>query len=390
MVPTNADQVGADDVEGVVVPKLYFRPTAQAQHDGEPPITIAPIGESVPHEGLMATRPATRPDAAPSEVACPSRAARARLERLRDGHATSLGAASGMVAGLVAITPSCGSLSPLGAIVMGAVAGVVCAWAVGLKYRFGYDDSLDVVGVHLVGGLVGTLGIGLLATAAAPTGVDGLLYGGGVDQLGRQLLGGGVVLVYAFVVSGIIGLVVDKLMGFRIDEEHEVSGIDLVVHAETAYDLHATAGARSARSRDPGLPSPATRSERNHAMKLVTAVIKPHKWEDVRAALETFGVTGMTVSEVSGYGRQKGHTEVYRGAEYDIALVPKIRIEIVVDDADADDVVDAIVAQRAQTGRIGDGKVWVAPGRDGGAGPHRRPRRRRDLTPAEPRADRRR
>jgi nitrogen regulatory protein P-II 1 len=95
-------------------------------------------------------------------------------------------------------------------------------------------------------------------------------------------------------------------------------------------------------------------------MKLVTAVIKPHKWEDVRAALETVGVTGMTVSEVSGYGRQKGHTEVYRGAEYDIALVPKIRVEIVVDAADADEVVSTIVSS-AQTGRIGDGKVWVTP-----------------------------
>ncbi|WP_395694216.1 ammonium transporter [Nocardioides sp.] len=168
------------------------------------------------------------------------------LERFRDGHATSLGAASGMVAGLVAITPSCGSLTPLGAAAMGAVAGVVCAWAVGLKYRFRYDDSLDVVGVHLVGGLVGTLGIGLIATAAAPTGVDGLFYGGGLDQLGRQLVGAVAVLVYALVVSGVIGLVVDKLLGFRIDEEHEVSGIDMVVHAETAYDLHATAGTRSA------------------------------------------------------------------------------------------------------------------------------------------------
>jgi nitrogen regulatory protein P-II 1 len=95
-------------------------------------------------------------------------------------------------------------------------------------------------------------------------------------------------------------------------------------------------------------------------MKLVTAVIKPHKWEDVRAALEAFGVTGMTVSEVSGYGRQKGHTEVYRGAEYDVALVPKIRVEILVDDPDADDVT-GIVTKSAQTGRIGDGKVWVVP-----------------------------
>ena len=95
-------------------------------------------------------------------------------------------------------------------------------------------------------------------------------------------------------------------------------------------------------------------------MKLVTAVIKPHKWEDVRAALEAYGVTGMTVSEVSGYGRQKGHTEVYRGAEYDIALVPKVKVEIVVDDTDADSVV-GVIAKSAATGRIGDGKVWVSP-----------------------------
>ncbi|MCW2757871.1 MAG: nitrogen regulatory protein [Nocardioidaceae bacterium] len=95
-------------------------------------------------------------------------------------------------------------------------------------------------------------------------------------------------------------------------------------------------------------------------MKLVTAVVKPHKWEDVRSALEAAGVTGMTVSEVSGYGRQKGHTEVYRGAEYDINLVPKVRIEIVVDDDEAQRVTDTIVTA-AQTGRIGDGKVWVVP-----------------------------
>ena len=166
-------------------------------------------------------------------------------ERVRDGHPTSLGAASGMVAGLVAITPSCASLTPLGALVMGAAAGAICALAVGFKYKFGYDDSLDVVGVHMVGGIVGTVGIGLLASKAAPGGIDGLLYGGSVDQLGKQVLSAGVVLVYAFVTSGIIALVVDRLMGFRIGEEHEVSGIDLIVHAETAYDLHATAGTRS-------------------------------------------------------------------------------------------------------------------------------------------------
>ncbi|MGH3358383.1 MAG: P-II family nitrogen regulator [Nocardioidaceae bacterium] len=94
-------------------------------------------------------------------------------------------------------------------------------------------------------------------------------------------------------------------------------------------------------------------------MKLVTAVIKPHKWEDVREALETFGVSGMTVTEASGYGRQKGHTEVYRGAEYDVALVPKLRVEIVVEDGEEADVVNVVV-KSAQTGKIGDGKIWVS------------------------------
>jgi len=95
-------------------------------------------------------------------------------------------------------------------------------------------------------------------------------------------------------------------------------------------------------------------------MKLITAVVKPHKWEDVREALETFGVAGMTVTEASGYGRQKGHTEVYRGAEYDVTLVPKIRVDVVVDDSDVSDVVN-VITKAAQTGKIGDGKVWVMP-----------------------------
>jgi Amt family ammonium transporter len=158
-------------------------------------------------------------------------------ERIRDGHATSLGAASGVVAGLVAITPACSSVTPLGAIVVGAVAGVVCALAVGLKYRFGYDDSLDVVGVHLIGGLWGTLSVGLLASAATTAGVDGLFYGGGLDQLWRQAVGAFAVLIFSFVVTYVIGTIIQKTMGFRISEEDEVAGIDSVEHAETAYDF---------------------------------------------------------------------------------------------------------------------------------------------------------
>ncbi|MEZ0580325.1 ammonium transporter [Nocardioides sp. MH1] len=165
------------------------------------------------------------------------------VERVRDGHATSFGAASGAVAGLVAITPSCGTVMPVGAMVVGIAAGATCALAVGLKYHFGYDDSLDVVGVHLVGGLVGTLLIGLLASADV-TSVDGLLYGGGASQLGKQLVAAGVTLVFSFVMTAAIAWVLEKTMGFRIHEDHEASGVDLVIHAETAYDLHVAAGGR--------------------------------------------------------------------------------------------------------------------------------------------------
>jgi Amt family ammonium transporter len=163
-------------------------------------------------------------------------------ERIRDGHATSLGAASGVVAGLVAITPSCSSVTPIGAILIGAIAGVVCALAVGLKYKLGYDDSLDVVGVHLVGGLWGTISVGFFASAATTAGVDGLFYGGGVDQLWRQVVGALAVLVFSFVVTFIIGTVIQKTMGFRITEEDEVAGIDSIEHAETAYDFASLGG----------------------------------------------------------------------------------------------------------------------------------------------------
>jgi len=159
------------------------------------------------------------------------------VEKVRDGHATTLGAASGIVAGLVAITPSCSSVSPVGAIILGAVAGVICALAVGLKYRFGYDDSLDVVGVHLVGGLVGTLLIGFLATDAAPAGVNGLFYGGGLTQFWSQLIAAVAVMAYSFAMALVIGLVIHKTMGMRIPEDDEIAGIDLTTHAESAYEL---------------------------------------------------------------------------------------------------------------------------------------------------------
>jgi Amt family ammonium transporter len=164
------------------------------------------------------------------------------VEKIRDGHATTLGAASGAVAGLVAITPACASVDPLGAIFVGVAAGALCALAIGLKYRLGFDDSLDVVGVHLVGGIVGSLIIGFLATSAVTgiltgSGPSGLFYGGGLAQLGKQAIAAGAVGLYSFVLTWLIGKAIDKTVGFRVPLEDEVNGIDTTTHAESAYDF---------------------------------------------------------------------------------------------------------------------------------------------------------
>ncbi len=181
------------------------------------------------------------------------------VERIRDGHATTLGAASGMIAGLVAITPACSSVTPLGAIAVGAIAGALCATAVNMKYRFGYDDALDVVGVHLVGGLAGTLLVGLFASEVAPAGVDGLFYGGGLDQLGRQAVGALAVLVYSFVASLALAWLVQRTLGFRITPEEESEGVDETQHAESGY--HFGGGGRSARR------SPARTTSSEHVLE---------------------------------------------------------------------------------------------------------------------------
>jgi Amt family ammonium transporter len=152
------------------------------------------------------------------------------VERLRDGHATSVGAASGVVAGLVAITPACGNLTPGWSLVVGAIAGVLSALAIGLKYKFGYDDSLDVVGVHLVAGLWGTVALGFFATDA------GLFVGGDYKQLVVQIVIAGVALLFTAVLTTIIAFVV-KPLGWRVSKEDEDTGIDETEHAETAYEL---------------------------------------------------------------------------------------------------------------------------------------------------------
>ncbi|MFF5422811.1 MULTISPECIES: ammonium transporter [unclassified Streptomyces] len=178
-------------------------------------------------------------------------------EKLRHGAFTTLGAASGAVAGLVAITPAGGSCSPLGAIAIGAVAGLVCAMAVGLKYKLGYDDSLDVIGVHLVGGVIGSLLVGFFATGGVQSDAKGLFYGGGFEQLGKQAVGVLAVLAYSLIVSAVLALVIDRTMGMRVSEDDEVSGIDQVEHAETAYDFSGAGGGTAPRTTATAAPAPA-------------------------------------------------------------------------------------------------------------------------------------
>jgi Amt family ammonium transporter len=179
-------------------------------------------------------------------------------EKVRDGHATSLGAASGVVAGLVAITPAAGALSPVGSLALGLVAGALCALAVGLKYRLGYDDSLDVVGVHLVAGLWGTVAIGLLGTET------GLLYGGGIQQLVVQMVIALVAVALSGLVTAVVALALKATLGWRISEDEETAGIDQNVHAETGYDW-GSLGAAIGRGPAPAVPAaaPATPKEVN-------------------------------------------------------------------------------------------------------------------------------
>jgi Amt family ammonium transporter len=159
-------------------------------------------------------------------------------ERIVNGKATTLGAASGAVAGLVAITPCAGYVSPLGSIAIGLLAGMICAYACRLKFRFGFDDALDVVGVHLVGGFVGTLCVGLFSTTLINSaGTNGLFYGGGFTLLGKQFVVSVAVISYSFAATLLIALVVRAIMGLRVTEDEELAGLDTTMHAETAYEI---------------------------------------------------------------------------------------------------------------------------------------------------------
>jgi len=160
------------------------------------------------------------------------------FERVKESYPTTLGAASGAVAGLVAITPCAGFVTPMASLAIGAIAGIVCALAVRLKFKLKYDDSLDVLGVHGVGGLIGMVLLGLFATKSInPNGADGLFAGGGFKFLGLEVLAAGVTVVFAFCATWVIAKVIDMTMGLRVSHEQEFTGLDLTQHAESAYSL---------------------------------------------------------------------------------------------------------------------------------------------------------
>jgi Amt family ammonium transporter len=157
---------------------------------------------------------------------------------MKGGHATTLGAASGLVAGLVAITPCAGFVGGLAPIIIGFLAGAICFLAIQLKFKFGYDDSLDVVGVHMVGGMVGSLLLGVFAdTAVNPLGANGTLLGGGLTLLGKQAVAVAATLVWSFTISFLLAKIIDATVGLRCSPEEEATGLDLTQHAETAYSF---------------------------------------------------------------------------------------------------------------------------------------------------------
>ncbi len=186
---------------------------------------------------LSAGKPAAIVMVTTFTATCAATLAWLAVERLKDGHVTGTGAAAGAITGLVAITPACGAVTPIGAIFVGAIPALICPLAVGLKHRFGYDDSTDVVGVHLVGGIIGTLLIGFFAGSSMPNGQNGIFYGGGIGLLGKQAAAAGSVLVYSFTLAFIIAFAIKKTMGIRISPEDEEIGIDAKLHRDPAYEL---------------------------------------------------------------------------------------------------------------------------------------------------------
>ena len=225
--------------------------------------------------------------------------------------------------------------------------------------RLKVDDPVGAISVHGVCGTWGTLSIALFAQyddAFLGREDAGLFYGGGLDQLWTQLTFVGAHFVFVAGAAGLLFLLIKKTIGLRVTPEEEQAGLDVEEHGAPGYGLELPGGYR--RRSDP-VPRPRPAEGAEPMLNLVTAVIKPFALDAVKDALKGVGVQGITITEVKGFGRQGGHTETYRGAEYSIDFVPKVKVEVLVADDELDAVVEALVTS-ARTGKIGDGKVWVS------------------------------
>ncbi len=286
------------------------------------------------------------------------------------------------LAGLVAITAPCDVTDGFGAIVIGAVAGLLVVFGVWLlDYKLHVDDPVGAVAVHMMNGIWGTIAVGLFATSSAPgSEIDGLFYGGGFEQLGLQLLGVVTVGAWAAVCITITFMVIKATVGLRVTEEEEIIGLDATEHGlASAYsgfsimDVSNTMTMDVNENTDLGIADyeNASDAQRNASVKVVSAlpkettgmykvvvVAKLSRYDKLRKAMNELGVTGMTVTQVMGCGIQRGAGEKYRGVEMDATLLPKVKLEIIGGNIPLEKVIET-ARKTLYTGRIGDGKIFV-------------------------------
>ena len=283
---------------------------------------------------------------------------------------------NGCLAGLVAITGGCAYVSIVSSLIIGAVSGVIVVFAVVFFDRIHIDDPVGATSVHLCCGVFGTLCVGLFAQEGVTTlsGRSGLLFGGGAGLLGVELLGIAAVGAFTFASSALVWLILKKTMGIRVSREEELQGLDIGEHGNAAYPDFAPAAPTAELDGEPGMPAPAPaaaeavsadaavpvehRVRTGPKLTKVTIVASQARFSQLQEALERLGITGLTVTNVFGYGAQKGHRTYYRGAPVEARLLPKLKVDIVVSKVPVAEVV-AAARRSLYTGSIGDGKIFI-------------------------------
>ena len=295
------------------------------------------------------------------------------------------------LAGLVAITAPCDVTDAFGSIIIGAVAGLLVVFGVWLlDYKLHIDDPVGAVAVHMMNGIWGTIATGLFATTSAPgnDSVVGLFYGGGFHQLGLQLLGFASVAAWATITMIIVFTIIKAIFGLRVSEEEEIEGLDLKEHglasAYSGFSIVDMSSAMMDANENTNLGvseyDKASEAQKKASVPVVDAakemrqngivtetginkvviITKLSRYDKIKRALNELGVTGITVTQVSGCGIQKGTGEMYRGVEMDMTLLPKIKLEVVVSGIPVDSVIET-AKKTLYTGKIGDGKIFVYP-----------------------------